>query len=852
MLVADEKLRFGPFDLDPRRRLLTGPDGPVSLGGRAFDLLAVLAGAQGRLFTRHELIELVWPGLVVEENNLHVQMVALRKTLGGWQKLVQTVPGRGYRLVSDAPTGVETPPQSGLPEAQLAAHPGFMRPPLIGRDQELAELRKRLARHRLVTITGPSGIGKTHLALGLADMVLDDFSGLVRIADFAPITEDTRVEATVIAAFGLRLSESASRPEALAQALGARRALLILDNCEHRLGGIAPLAGALLTACPSLSVIATSQEPLRVESEAAYRLTPLALPPPKATAPEEVAGYGAVELFLQRVEAADRHFRLGGSNSATVAAICRSLDGIPLALEMAAARVPSLGLEGLHSRLDKRLRLLTAGLSTAAARHRTLRATIAWSDELLDETDRRVFHRLGVFAGTFSAEAAAAILKDGEEDEWTILDALGRLVDKSLVVAEAGAEPRYRLLETPRLFALEQLTAAGGHAACLRRHAVFYASLLEQAYAEWETIQDDPWLARFAPELGNVRAALDWAVSPQGDAELAASLAGAAATLFDKSSLLTEGRRYLERADAAAPDASVASRARLFRQTGSLWFSSDRPRALAALERAAEMYLALGDDKERGAALALAGVIHSFLGSRDQAKTLLNQAKDLLAGATRPKTSFYVLNNLGIIAGMEEDFFSARGFFDQALRLARRGSAGQSQVTALINLAEIEFNLGEIDLAIERVGTAISFLRAEAQQTNLSWALVNIATYLLIAGRLAEARHAATEALSLVALQGGFILRVCLQQCALLGASAGNMKDAARLLGFVDAGYEAAGELREPTEERVYEVLSQRLRSGLSPAAFQQLTDEGAAWNEAAAAKAAAKLLALGDEAGEI
>jgi len=854
MDAVEDELRFGPFRLSRHKRALTAPEGPVPLGGRAFDLLAVLAANPGRLFAKHELIDRVWPGLAVEENNLHVQMVALRRALGGRQGIVQTVPGRGYRLIGDAPAP-EPPPESSelapaAPVFAAAPLPEFIRPPLIGRDHELAELRRCVERHRLVTITGPSGIGKTHLALTLAESLRGDFSGFIRVADFAPLTEDSRVEATLIAGLGLRLIEGAARPEALAQALGNRRALLILDNCEHRLAGIAPLAEALLKTCPTLSMIATSQEPLRVEAEAAYRLSPLALPPAKATGTAEIAGYGAVALFLQRAEAADRHFRLDPGNSAAIADICRSLDGIPLALEMAAARVPALGLEGLRSRLDKRLRLLTSGRATAASRHRTLRATIAWSDELLDPADRLVFHRLGVFSGTFSAQAAAAILREGDEDEWTILDALGRLVDKSLVVAEPGTEPRYRLLETPRLFALEQLGATTGgaepsrHLPCLARHAGFYAELMLQAYAEWETTEETAWLARYAPELDNVRAALDWAFGPQGDAELGVALAGAAGPLWEKSSLLAEGRRYLETAETAAAEVASVNRARLYRQIGNLWFGSDRPRALAALEQAEALYQKLGEPEERGAALALIGVAHSFMGERAKAKQQLNAAKELLAGARRPKTLFNIYNNLGVIAAMETEFAAARGFVDQALRLARRANARQSEVTALINLAEIEFNLGEIDLAVERVSAAIGFLRADRLDEDLGWALVNIATYLLIAGRPAEAQRAAIEALALVTLVGGFILRVCLQQCALLAANAGDLAEAARLLGFVDAGYEAAGERREPTEQRVHDDLTQKLQAGLTPAALQQLAEEGAAWTESIAAKAAAALLA--------
>jgi tetratricopeptide (TPR) repeat protein len=365
-----------------------------------------------------------------------------------------------------------------------------------------------------------------------------------------------------------------------------------------------------------------------------------------------------------------------------------------------------------------------------------------------------------------------------------------------------------------------------------------------QAYAEWETTEETAWLARYAPELDNVRAALDWAFGPQGDAELGVALAGAAGPLWEKSSLLAEGRRYLETAETAAAEVASVNRARLYRQIGTLWFGSDRPRALAALEQAEALYRKLGEPEERGAALALIGVAHSFMGERAKAKQQLNAAKELLAGARRPKTLFNIYNNLGVIAAMETEFAAARGFVDQALRLARRANARQSEVTALINLAEIEFNLGEIDLAVERASAAIGFLRADRLDEDLGWALVNIATYLLIAGRPAEAQRAATEALALVTLVGGFILRVCLQQCALLAANAGDLAEAARLLGFVDAGYEAAGERREPTEQRVHDDLTQKLPAGLTPAALQQLAEEGAAWTESIAAKAAAALLA--------
>ena len=256
--------------------------------------------------------------------------------------------------------------------------------------------------------------------------------------------------------------------------------------------------------------------------------------------------------------------------------------------------------------------------------------------------------------------------------------------------------------------------------------------------------------------------------------------------------------------------------------------------------------------EDRGAALALAGLIHRYLGATEQAKTLLSLARESLTGADRPKTLFNILNNLGVLAAMEGDFTEARDFFEQALRLARQSSAHQSEIGALINLAEIEFNLGEIELAVERAGAAIGFLRAAHLPTELGWALVNFASYLLIAGRLADARRAATEALGLVTSVGGFILRVCIQQCALLAAAADDLPAAARLLGFVDAGYEAAGEMRDPTEQRIYEDLAAKLEARLSRAARRQFTEEGAALKEATAARMAARLLESGAQAREI
>lgn len=838
---GEDELRFGPFRLSRRRRELLDGARPVPIGARAFDLLLVLLDRAGRLTSKHELIDLVWPGLAVEENNLHVQMLALRRALGAHAGLIQTVPGRGYRFAGEIAAAEPASPAPPAPvETQLPAETAR----LIGREHELASLRATLRENRLVTLTGPSGIGKTRLAIALGHAMLAEFAGGARLVDLAPLTDPALVEGAVAAALGIRLAEGTPPAARIAEALGDRPSLLLFDNCEHLLAPVATLAAALLARCPGLVVLATSQEALRISAETIFRLDPLAVPPRGADA--DLERFGAVALFVRRVEAADRQFRLKPENSAAVAEICRQLDGIPLALEMAAARVPAFGVAGLAARLGERFALLTGGARTAAGRHRTLRDTVAWSFELLDPPDRLVFQRLGVFAGGFSAQAAAAVLAAPGEDEWVALESLFRLIDKSLVVVQPGDPPRYRMLETPRLFALEQLAAAGEPPNIQHRHAKYYAALFAQAYEDWEATEDSLWLARMAPELDNLRAALDWALAAPEATELAISLAGSAGLLWDKVALLAEGRRYVDRAAALiSPQTPPAAQARLYRQIGNSWHASDRPRALAALERAEVLYRDLADRPNLGAVLALLGPMRSFLGAAAEAKAALLEARALLQDSGRRKSLLNVMNSLGVQAAIDGDMAGARDLFEQALAITRRAGARDGEVMVLINLAEIEFNLGQIDAAVERTGAAVAYLRQTGRQTDLAWALVNLATYLLIAARLDEAATVAREALEAVRPVGGFILRACLQQWALLAASAGQVEDAAILAGFADAGYASMGETREPTEQQVYDNLRALLRAGLSEPAITRLTLEGAAWTEAEATALAARLAAV-------
>ncbi|MDB5495285.1 MAG: transcriptional regulator [Phenylobacterium sp.] len=487
-------LLFGRFRLVLHSRELLLQGAPVPIGNRAIDVLLALIDACGELVTKDELLSRVWPNTTVEENNLQFQISTLRKALGADRDFIKTVCGRGYRFVAEitverratrpdeASTAidrssaqvvqlVDLPPPGALPAA---------RSELVGRDAQLSDVAALVAANRLVTLVGAGGIGKTRLALELARRLLSNFEDGVRIAELGPLSDPELVLPTIAAA--LELSDAAASPERLAAALGPRRPLLVLDNCEHVIDAVAAITEALLHANPSLQVIATSREPLRAEGEWVYRVPPLDVPPEGAEAAEDVLQHSAAKLFMARTAAAQPVALLDRRLAAAVAKICRRLDGVPLAIELAAASAAALGVEGLASRLDDRLSLLTNGRRTAPTRHQTLRATLDWSYELLSEPERVVMRRLAVFADEFTMEAASAVAASREVTAADVVGCLAALVTKSLVASDVGGPvPHYRLLETMRAYAMERLVESGEVEAVARRHAAIQPDGAERA-----------------------------------------------------------------------------------------------------------------------------------------------------------------------------------------------------------------------------------------------------------------------------------------------------------------------------------------------------------------------------------
>jgi predicted ATPase/DNA-binding winged helix-turn-helix (wHTH) protein len=551
--VDGHAISFGSFRLLAAQRLLLEGGKPVRLGSRAFEILAALVERAGQVVGKEELIARAWPQTFVEESNLKIQVSALRRAIGDGQdgrRYVVTVPGRGYNFV--APVSLEEPPLASLPP--MIAPAGVHNLPLamtrmIGREEVVATLVSRLSRERLLTIVGPGGIGKTTLALAVAERMIESYEQGVWLVDLAPLGDPRLVPSAVATVLGLEI-HTEDPLVGLVAGLRDKRMLLLLDNCEHVIDAAASLAAAVLIGVPRVNILATSREPLRVAGEREHHLGPLDSPPTSSgLTAAEAAAFPAVQLFVERVTAIVEDFALTDANAAPVVEICQRLDGLPLAIELAAPRVEVLGVGGLAARLDHSLPLLGPRRRATTARHQTMRAVVDWSYGLLSEDEQRFFRALGIFAGGFTVEAAAAVALDPATTRIDAIDRLADLVAKSLLAADiGGTEPRFRLLETTRAYALERLAESGELEIVARRHAEYYRGRLERAEAEWETRPTLPWLGEYAAEIDNLRAALDWAFSPDGDASTGAALTAAAIPLWTHLSLIEECHARVERA----------------------------------------------------------------------------------------------------------------------------------------------------------------------------------------------------------------------------------------------------------------------------------------------------------------
>ncbi|WP_431291509.1 ATP-binding protein [Burkholderia cepacia] len=534
-------IRIGTLHVFLDRREIRSNGKLLRIGSRAFEILELLIRANGALVSKDEIMQRVWPHTVVEENNLQVHVAALRKALADDRNLIVTVPGRGYRLVGGraevaAPVRAVTSRLTAAPTA------------LVGREQTVAEVLAALDTARVVTLVGAGGIGKTRLALEAAMRAEARFPDGAAFVSLATVAAPQFVPDALAAAFGIAQPAGSLTLEAVLASVANRRMLLVLDNCEHLLDAAARIASALTESDAGLRVLATSREALRIQGERLCPIPPLEVPREGAD-DAETLGASAVQLFSARVQAADPRFPLDERSVSLMASVCRRLDGLPLAIELAAARAAVLGIDVLAAHLDDHFRLLTGGFRTALPRHQTLQAMYDWSYRLLGDAERLLLRWLGVFRGTFSIDAVREIVGATRLADADLLDTIAGLVSKSLLSLEsAHGAPRYRLLTTTRAYALQQLENNGECAAAARAHANYFHALFRLAPVDDGGTLGESRLDVIRRELGNLRAALDWAFSPNGDAEIGIALAAVAVPCLFDLSLVDECR---ERARAA-------------------------------------------------------------------------------------------------------------------------------------------------------------------------------------------------------------------------------------------------------------------------------------------------------------
>jgi predicted ATPase/DNA-binding winged helix-turn-helix (wHTH) protein len=745
-------IEFGRFKVVRHRRELLADGRPVELGGRAFDTLVALIDACGTVLAKDELMSRVWPDRVVEENNLAAQISTLRKAFGADRDLIQTVARRGYQFTGEvrataARVAAATPSRvTNLPEAVSE---------LIGRAAELRDAMDLVTKHRLVTLIGAGGIGKTRLGLEVARGLLPRFPDGVFVAELGPLSSPDLVPATVATALGLTLGAGTVSREGIAAAVGTRQLLLVVDNCEHLIEAAAGVVEALLRASPAASLLATSREPLRASGEYVYRVPPLAVPAEDNRDIEDVFRYDAVRLFISRARAAEPQYGPQVRLAAATAAICRHLDGIPLAIELAAARIAGFGVEGVAARLDDRFRLLTGGNRTALPRHQTMHATLDWSHELLSETERVVLRRLAVFAGAFALEAASAVAASPDVPAQEVVDGVADLVAKSLLSTDvAGTTVHYRLLETTRAYAREKLIESGELEQSARRHAEYHRDLFDHAETESEARPTAEWLAAYRPQIDDLRSALDWAFSPGGDAAVAVALTVAAVPLWMHLTLIAECRLRVEQAIAHLErevPADAGRDMRLFLALGITGLHTqdpDSPKMVAALTKALELAERLDDTEYRLRAMWGLYIYRFRVGDYRSALALAEQFRAVAATTATPFDDLIGDRLIGIVLYVLGDQPAARHYIEPLISAnfatARRSLILRYQydqrVVTHCHYAKILWLQGCADQATRTAEAILEYARTKDHVLSLLYALVQGACVIAVhSGDLATA-----------------------------------------------------------------------------------------------------------------
>jgi non-specific serine/threonine protein kinase len=672
-VASIEGYRFGAFELQPDERRLLKDGEPIALRPRAFDLLVAFVDRAGHLLTKDELLSRVWPKVVVEEAALAVQVSGLRKVLGA--DAITTVSGRGYQFT--------LPVTKGDGEADRASKPKHNLPyqltSFVGREQEIGQLEQLVTANRLVTLTGAGGAGKTRLAIEVASRFTDAFPDGVWLVELAALSDPRLVPQAVAQA--LEVKEQPARPvmETLSDYLASKKLLQVLDNVEHLLEGCAQFVDLILRRSPDVAILATSRERLGMAGELTYRVPSLTVPGPTETStPETVSRYEGVRLFVERAKFVRPDFDLTAENASSVASICARLDGMPLAIELAAPRLRSMSVDELSQRLDQRFALLTDGSRTALPRHRTLRSMIDWSYGLLTEREQATLRRVAVFAGGWTLASAEQVCAGDGIDASDVIEQLTSLVDKSLVVTDehAGAT-RYRMLESVRQYALDRLGERDEEAQWRARHLAYFVALAEEFNREIGP-KEQSLLARIASEHDNLRAALAWSTesSPIEGLRLAAALDG----FWRIRGHLAEGREWLAELLAAVPiDRQTLLRGRGLKAAALLAvLQGDYAAGKRLLQESLALFREIGESKPAAHALGALAYMSIEQGDYPEAEAVAREAVDSARATGDRSLLCSSLGHLAIALHRQGQWAAARELYEQALVVARERGASWS------------------------------------------------------------------------------------------------------------------------------------------------------------------------------
>lgn len=850
--------RFDRFELRCDERQLLRDGRPLTIGSRAFDLLVALVERRDRLARKDELLAVAWRGLVVEEGNLMVQVSALRKLLGA--AAIVTVTGHGYRFAletqaepapSSAATDVATATAAtttgtttatdtthgggpGDPDATGSPPPQPSRgnlprrlEPLYGRQADIEQVVALCRRRPLVTLCGAGGLGKTRLAAVVARELADAHPDGVWIIELADIRQPGLIASTLAQRLGIQLPSPEPDALALASALGDRRAMLVLDNCEHVLAAVADLAASLVSHAPALRILATSQEPLKVAGEYLYRLAPLAVPLPGRACHAE--DFGAIRLFVERVRAQRPDIVFSEADLRDAVAICRHLDGIALAIELAAARVPLLGIAGVRARLTGDLSLLSETSPLTPLRHQTMEAALQWSHSLLAAPTQVALRRLGIFTGGFSFEGAARVTRDSPGEDSGVLDELAVLVDRSLLLVEQGSRrPRYRMLEPMRAFALQQLEAAGETDAWKRRHALAMLDICRLAISE----RDSAWLWA---ELNNARVALAWALETPGEGRIAVRLATDMAVVLATAGHVPEAINNLERVGALLDQCDdEATVARYWQWLGRFGIEGRRPTALCieALRRAAAIFERLGNTRHIHACRRMTAEALMRSGNLDGARFELALAEALENPGSPVADRMRRLRVAGLIADADGRSDEALRLIQHALDIAEAYDIQRYCLMLTADLGWVQLRSGRFEAATACLLALLDRIEPGSREgLTRAHALAGLIVALLAIDSIDEAVRLAPTAID--ALRGCGTLLARGDVFGWLLAAIGHPEVATQLIGAADALRESVGVSPDRVDDLARRSARDLIDASLSEADQARLDQRGRSIEEA-------------------